>query len=130
MGESACAHTTLPIFLSSNQSTPQTIYNMAASNVGNSSLYEAGDQRNPPDSEKAKNQATPYEEGKSNSHDQNDPKDERSIGNRLAAAEPQNDDQSRKNLSKEDKAAQKDATLPAHAWQRAVKGRQDRQRAR
>merc|ERR1712098_1002229 len=103
MGESACAHTTLPIFLSSNQSTPQTIYNMAASNVGNSSLYEAGDQRNPPDSEKAKNQATPYEEGKSNSHDQNDPKDERSIGNRLAAAEPQNDDQSRKNLSKIDK---------------------------
>merc|ERR1712098_884961 len=74
MGESACAHTTLPIFLSSNQSTPQTIYNMAASNVGNSSLYEAGDQRNPPDSEKAENQATPYEEGKSNSHDQNDPK--------------------------------------------------------
>merc|ERR1711939_839632 len=66
-----------------------------------------------PPTEKAKNQATPYEEGKSNSHDQNDPKDERSIGNRLAAAEPQNDDQSRKNLSKEDKAAQKDATLPA-----------------
>jgi hypothetical protein len=43
------------------------------SNVGTSAVYEAGDQRNPPDSEKAENQSTPYEEGKSNSHDQNDP---------------------------------------------------------
>lgn len=39
--------------------------------------------------------------------------DERSIGNRLAAAEPQNDNTSGKNLSKEDKAAQQDPTLPA-----------------
>jgi hypothetical protein len=43
------------------------------SNVGTGAVYEAGDQRNPPDSEKAKNQSTPYEEGKPNSHDQNDP---------------------------------------------------------
>ena len=39
--------------------------------------------------------------------------DERSIGNRLAAAEPQNDSTSGKNLSKEDKAAQDDPTAPA-----------------
>ena len=39
--------------------------------------------------------------------------DERSIANRLAAAEPQNDDESRKDLSAEDKAAQEDPTLPA-----------------
>lgn len=41
------------------------------SNVGNSQVYEAGDQRNPPNSEQ--NQATPYEEGKENSHNVNDP---------------------------------------------------------
>lgn len=99
------------------------------SNVGNAQVYEAGDQRNPPNSEQ--NQATPYEEGKANSHNVNDPsiahtpffrppqpltansEDQRSIGNRLAAAEPQNDDSSRKNLDAESKAAQKDPTLPA-----------------
>jgi hypothetical protein len=43
------------------------------SNVGTGAVYEAGDQRNPPDSEKPENQSTPYEEGKSNSHNQNDP---------------------------------------------------------
>jgi hypothetical protein len=39
--------------------------------------------------------------------------DERSIGNRLNAAKPQNDNESRKNLDAESKAAQKDPTLPA-----------------
>ena len=43
------------------------------SNVGSGGVYEAGDQRNPPDSEKAENQATPYEEGKEHSHQANDP---------------------------------------------------------
>jgi hypothetical protein len=41
------------------------------SNVGSGGVYEAGDQRNAPESEQ--NQATPYEEGKENAHDQNDP---------------------------------------------------------
>jgi hypothetical protein len=36
------------------------------SSVGNSGVYEAGDQRNAPQSEQ--NKATPYEEGKANSH--------------------------------------------------------------
>ena len=41
------------------------------SNVGNSGVYEAGDQRNAPASEQ--NQAKPYDEGKENAHDPNDP---------------------------------------------------------
>lgn len=41
--------------------------------------------------------------------------DERSIGNRLAAAEPQNDSTSGKTLSKEDKLSQQDPTAPAKA---------------
>lgn len=51
---------------------PQT-QKMSSSNVGNAQTYEAGDQRVPPDSEKAQNQADPYEEGKKNSHKDNDP---------------------------------------------------------
>lgn len=39
--------------------------------------------------------------------------DERSIANRLAAAEPQNDGTSGKDLSIEDKLAQEDPTAPA-----------------
>lgn len=85
------------------------------SSVGTSGVYEAGDQRNPPDSEKPENQATRNEEGKENSHQANDPKDQRSIGNRLNAAEPQNDpsDTSGKVKSAETKAGEIDPTLPA-----------------
>lgn len=46
---------------------------MSSSSVGNAQVYEAGDQRVPPDSEKKENNATPYEEGKSGSHKANDP---------------------------------------------------------
>lgn len=42
------------------------------SNVGTAGVYEAGDQRVPPDAEKPENQATPYEEGKEHSHISND----------------------------------------------------------
>lgn len=41
-----------------------------SSNVGSAAVYEAGDQRNPAESEKEK--PTPYEEGKENSHKDND----------------------------------------------------------
>jgi hypothetical protein len=41
------------------------------SNVGTSAVYEAGDQRNAPESEQEK--PTKFEEGKENAHDQNDP---------------------------------------------------------
>lgn len=46
---------------------------MSSSNVGNAQVYEAGDQRVPPDSEKQENQATRQEEGKEGSHKSNDP---------------------------------------------------------
>ena len=100
-------------------------------NVGTASVYEAGDQRNVPDSEKPENQNTPYEEGKQGSHQANDPstfpsnsqyidkltdnhlEDERSIGNRLAAANPQNDDTSGKNKTAEQIAGESDPTAPA-----------------
>lgn len=41
------------------------------SNVGNSQVYEAGDQRNAPKSEE--NNATRFDEGKEGAHDDNDP---------------------------------------------------------
>ena len=44
-----------------------------SSNVGSAGVYEAGDQRNPPDAEKAENQAVRNEEGKEESHKANDP---------------------------------------------------------
>ncbi|KAK5100906.1 hypothetical protein LTR70_001057 [Exophiala xenobiotica] len=83
------------------------------SSVGNHQVYEDGDQRVPPDSQKSQSQQDPYEEGKKNSHKDNDPKDQRSIGNRLAAAHDQNDTSSSGKGDKESKAAQQDATLPA-----------------
>jgi len=54
-----------------------------------------------------------YHEGKENSHDPLDSKDQRSIANKLAAAE--HDDEKPDAKSKETKLTQKDATLPAKA---------------
>ncbi|EXJ94074.1 hypothetical protein A1O1_02467 [Capronia coronata CBS 617.96] len=82
---------------------------MSQSNVGNSQVYEAGDQRVPPDSEK--NKADPYHEGQKHSHLANDSKDQRSIANRLAASGPQNDTSS--SGQGEKKANEIDPTLPA-----------------
>lgn len=42
------------------------------SSVGNAAVYEAGDQRNAPDAEKPENQNERFEEGKENSHQEND----------------------------------------------------------
>ncbi|KAI6778936.1 uncharacterized protein J7T54_003872 [Emericellopsis cladophorae] len=76
------------------------------SSVGQSGVYEAGDQRNYKDSEL---KAEPYQEGKENSHKNLDSKDERSIANKLAAEErnkgPSDD--------RETAASKKDPTLPA-----------------
>ncbi|WZH49175.1 hypothetical protein QYS62_010368 [Fusarium acuminatum] len=79
------------------------------SNVGNRGVYEAGDQRNAPESER--NTQEPYHEGKENSHDNLDSKDERSIANRLAAAEKESD------AGDDFETAQikKDPTLPARS---------------
>ncbi|ROV98668.1 hypothetical protein VMCG_06735 [Cytospora schulzeri] len=79
------------------------------------SAQEAGGQQNHPDSHKPEDHAVPYEEGKENSHQENDPKDERSIANRLAAAQDQNDpsDGSGKDKTEEQIAGEHDPTLPA-----------------
>lgn len=44
---------------------------MSSSNVGNAQVYEAGDQRNAPESERPKPERN--EEGKEGSHKDNDP---------------------------------------------------------
>ncbi|ETI20777.1 hypothetical protein G647_07119 [Cladophialophora carrionii CBS 160.54] len=80
------------------------------SSVGNRNVYEAGDQRTEPASKPG---GSFGEEGTKNSHQANDSKDERSIANRLATAEPQNDGTSGKALDAEAKAGQTDATAPA-----------------
>ncbi|KAK3330562.1 hypothetical protein B0H66DRAFT_527910 [Apodospora peruviana] len=77
------------------------------SNVGDSGVYEAGDQRNAKQSEQQTSDR--FEEGKPNSHIATDSKDQRSIANRLAAAErPEHDEE-----SQETKLYKKDPTLPA-----------------
>ncbi|KAI1104534.1 hypothetical protein F4804DRAFT_306798 [Jackrogersella minutella] len=79
------------------------------SNVGQSSVYEAGDQRNTKDSEVPGRPR--YEEGVKNSHLPNDSKDERSIANRLA------NEERKSNLKEQDDpetaASKKDPALPA-----------------
>ncbi|KAF2010087.1 hypothetical protein BU24DRAFT_414525 [Aaosphaeria arxii CBS 175.79] len=79
------------------------------SSVGNSSVYEAGDQRNYKQSE---NQPERFHEGKENSHLALDSKDERSIANKLAREEQRSEEA---NLSEEARLGQEDATLPARA---------------
>ncbi|KAB5547193.1 hypothetical protein GE09DRAFT_1224215 [Coniochaeta sp. 2T2.1] len=78
------------------------------SNVGNSGVYEAGDQRNAPASE-SNNNAERFNEGKPNSHVATDSKDQRSIANRLAAEERKEDESEEQSLS------QRDPTAPAKA---------------
>ncbi|KAF2129341.1 hypothetical protein P153DRAFT_340095 [Dothidotthia symphoricarpi CBS 119687] len=84
------------------------------SSVGTSQVYEAGDQRNYSEAEKkAQEEANRFHEGKKNSHKANDPKDERSIANRLereTKREGEEDD-----LDIEDARRKQDATLPARA---------------
>ncbi|KAI1076957.1 hypothetical protein F5B20DRAFT_299652 [Whalleya microplaca] len=79
------------------------------SNVGNSSVYEDGDQKNVKNSEI---EGRPrYEEGVQNSHNPNDSKDQRSIANRLG-----NEERKLKRDEADDPetgASKKDPTLPA-----------------
>ncbi|MCJ1369075.1 hypothetical protein MMC20_000283 [Loxospora ochrophaea] len=79
------------------------------SSVGQSSVYEAGDQRNVKNSEIQ--EADRYHEGKINSHQANDSKDERSIANKLAREEKRTKEP--EPISKEAAESQKDPTLPA-----------------
>ncbi|KAK3060698.1 hypothetical protein LTS18_007954 [Coniosporium uncinatum] len=84
------------------------------SNVGEGSVYEAGDQKNYKDSEirEAKKEDR-FHEGKDNSHLANDSKDERSIANKLAREEKRENEKDNKSL--EGQQREKDATLPARS---------------
>lgn len=85
-----------------------TITMTGTSSVGPISVAGAGDQRNVKDSELE--QREPYEEGKVNSHKTDDPKDQRSIANRLAAEERKDEEPED---DKETALSKKDPTLPA-----------------
>ncbi|KAI8942882.1 hypothetical protein NX059_000922 [Plenodomus lindquistii] len=84
------------------------------SNVGNSAVYQADDQRTVPDSqieeEKKENR---FHEGKENSHLANDSKDERSIANKLEREKKRESEEEEKSI--DDVRREKDATLPARA---------------
>lgn len=92
--------------------TSTTTANMN-SNVGNPQVYEAGDQRNPKQSEME--QPERYSEGQANAHQNTDSKDERSIKNRLAAAEAADDSNQD---SRETQLHKKDPTLPVCVFPR------------
>jgi len=79
------------------------------SNVGQSTVYEAGDQRNYEDSEI--NKRDRFHEGQPNSHLANDSKDERTIANKLAREEKREKEPEPKSFETE--LLQEDPTLPA-----------------
>merc|ERR1712230_58283 len=89
-----------------------TIKMSGTSNVGNSQVYEDGDQKNASKSEmEQEKKDSRFHEGKENSHKANDSKDERTIANKLAREEKrENEDEDE---SEETKALKKDPTLPA-----------------
>lgn len=82
------------------------------SSVGTNSLYEAGDQRNEPQS--VLNERERYAEGKEHSHKNLDSKDERSIANKLAAQSKKSDPSHHHNgaVDQEAELSKKDPTAP------------------
>ncbi|KAI9741447.1 MAG: hypothetical protein M1818_004253 [Claussenomyces sp. TS43310] len=83
-----------------------------SSNVGTHNIYEDGDQKNVPQSEidQAKREAR-FHEGKENSHQANDSKDERTIANKLAREEKR--EKEGEQDTEEVAALKKDPTAPA-----------------
>ncbi|CAO2655040.1 Nn.00g117730.m01.CDS01 [Neocucurbitaria sp. VM-36] len=84
-----------------------------SSNVGNSAVYQADDQRTVPDSQiEQEKKDNRFHEGKEHSHKANDSKDERTIANKLAREEKREkeDDEPK---TEEDRLRKEDATLPA-----------------
>ncbi|KAF2754554.1 hypothetical protein EJ05DRAFT_144931 [Pseudovirgaria hyperparasitica] len=85
---------------------------MSQSNVGNSQIYEAGDQKNYKDSEiKDAKKEERFHEGKEHSHKALDSKDERSIANKLARESKRESEADEK--TEEQKMIEKDPTLLA-----------------
>ena len=82
------------------------------SNVGNSQVYEAGDQRTVSNAElEQQKKEARFHEGKENAHNPLDSKDERTIANKLEREEKRENEDEK--LSEEDRARKIDATLPA-----------------
>ncbi|KAF2719077.1 hypothetical protein K431DRAFT_273507 [Polychaeton citri CBS 116435] len=81
-----------------------------SSNVGSHNIYEDGDQKNVPVSER--NERDRFHEGQPHSHLANDSKDERSIANKLAR-EGQREKEGEAEPSFEVLQSKKDSTLPA-----------------
>lgn len=82
------------------------------SSVGNRAIYEAGDQRNVPQSEI--NERQRYKEGEAGSHKNLDSKDQRSIANKLAAQEGKPDSSHHHNndYNQEAELSKQDPTKP------------------
>ncbi|RHZ51946.1 hypothetical protein CDV55_102118 [Aspergillus turcosus] len=92
-----------------NQKSGSSYAGGGQSNVGQPSIYEAGDQRNEPQS--VINERERYHEGPRKSHRDLDSKDERSIANKLASAEQH---PNRKTpYENEAELSKKDPTAPA-----------------
>ncbi|KAL1311797.1 hypothetical protein AAFC00_001879 [Neodothiora populina] len=82
------------------------------SNVGNSAVYEDGDQKTVSNAEiEQQKQEARFHEGKENSHLANDSKDERSIANKLEREEKREQEPEEESLQTQQ--LKKDATLPA-----------------
>lgn len=84
----------------------------AQSSVGSRAIYEAGDQRNPPQSEIR--EAERYKEGQHGSHKNLDSKDQRSIANKLGSQGNKADPSHHHNgvVNEEAELSKKDATKP------------------
>lgn len=82
------------------------------SSVGHAAFYEAGDQRNEPQS--VINERERYKEGQAGSHKNLDSKDERSIANKLASQEgkPHPEDHHNNVYQPEAELSKKDPTKP------------------
>jgi len=131
----ALQHFDIPVTLqlTHHTSTTTTTTTTMSSNVGDRRTYEDGDQvpsapptlpriegtgtlinaqKNYTDAElKAQKESERFDEGKKNSHNATDAKDERSIANRLAAEEKK-DQEPDSEKSQEAFESKKDATLP------------------
>ncbi|EKG13516.1 hypothetical protein MPH_09348 [Macrophomina phaseolina MS6] len=82
-----------------------------SSNVGSHNIYEDGDQRNYSSADAP--QPDRFHEGKTNSHQALDSKDERSIANKLAREEKREKESEPQSF--EHQQLEKDATLPARS---------------
>ncbi|KAL4779359.1 hypothetical protein BJX76DRAFT_91365 [Aspergillus varians] len=85
----------------------------AQSSVGKGAFYEAGDQRNYPQS--VVNEHERYEQGQKGSHSTLDSKDQRSLGNKLAAQSKEDDPSHHhnKDFNPEAELSKKDPVKPA-----------------